>query len=209
LSGKLHRLLLPETASLFSGEFFSGARYQQLTRLAFRAQIDNSLAAHVSQFWAGDMEPLERILQWDNTDPLPYSLLTKLDIGSMARSLEVRSPFLDHELVELCARLPGAWKVNATHGKLLLREIVAPELPAEVLNARKRGFSVPLAQWFRSDAREQVRDGVLPLHGALTPFLREDAVSALLEEHEAGRANHAQRLWNLWVLNEWARMFLA
>ena len=59
------------------------------------------------------MEPLERILYWDNTEPLPNSLLTKLDIASMARSLEVRSPILDHELVELWARLPTAWKAKA------------------------------------------------------------------------------------------------
>ena len=154
------------------------------------------------------MQPLERMLQWDNTEPLPYSLLSKLDIASMARSLEVRSPFLDHELVELCARLPNEWKVNRRQGKLMLREIATADLPPEVLNAPKRGFSVPLAQWWRSDARAQIRDGILPLHPALTPFLNERAATELLDEHQAGRANHAQRLWNLWVLNEWARMFL-
>ena len=126
----------------------------------------------------------------------------------MARSLEVRSPFLDHELVELCARLPNQWKVNTREGKLILRDIVAADLPPEVLHARKRGFSVPLAQWWRGVARQQIRDGIIPLHPALAPFLQEKFVAKLLDEHQAGRANHAQRLWNLWVLNEWARMFL-
>jgi asparagine synthase (glutamine-hydrolysing) len=116
---------------------------------------------------------------------------------------------LDHELVELCARLPAVWKGNSRQGKLILRDIVAPDLPPEVLHARKRGFSVPLAQWWRNGARQQIRDGLLPLHSALTPFLREQAIAKLLEEHQTGRANHAQRLWNLWVLNEWARMFLS
>ncbi|MGZ4983941.1 MAG: asparagine synthase-related protein, partial [Chthoniobacterales bacterium] len=124
------------------------------------------------------------------------------------RSLEVRSPFLDHELVELCARLPNEWKGNSRQGKLILRDIVASDLPPEVLQARKRGFSVPLAQWWRGQAREQIRAGLLPLHSALQPFLQERAVVELLDEHQAGRANHAQRLWNLWLLNEWARMFL-
>ena len=76
------------------------------------------------------------------------------------------------------------------------------------MRARKRGFSVPLAEWWRGAARQQIRDGILPLHSALRPFLEEKFAAQLLEEHQAGRANHAQRLWNLWVLNEWARMFL-
>jgi asparagine synthase (glutamine-hydrolysing) len=206
--GRLLRSMLPETRSLFSGEFFSGRAYERITTAAFRAESEHLLRKHIALFWRGDLEQLERILQWDNTDPLPNSLLTKLDIGSMARGLEVRSPFLDHELVELCAQLPDEWKVNGRDGKVLLREIVAPDLPGEVLQARKRGFSVPLAQWWRGPAGSQLRGGILPLHAALRPFVREEAAAQLIEEHRSGRANHAQRLWNLWVLNEWARTFL-
>jgi asparagine synthase (glutamine-hydrolysing) len=206
--GKLRRRLLVETPSLFSGEFFSGPFYQRIATSTLRRQSDDFLEGVVSDFWSNTMNPLERILHWDNTEPLPNSLLTKLDIASMARSLEVRSPFLDQELVELCARLPSAWKANRKQGKLMLRDIVAPDLPVEILSARKRGFSLPLAQWWRNGARRQIREGLLPLHPALTPFLHETVAAQLLEEHQAGRANHAQRLWNLWVLNEWARMFL-
>jgi asparagine synthase (glutamine-hydrolysing) len=205
---KLLSKLLAETPSLFSGEFFSGAMWQRITTTTLRAGAEPFLHDHVAQFWSGDMDPLERILHWDNTGPLPYDLLAKLDIGSMSRSLEVRSPFLDHELVELCARLPNEWKVNSTRGKIILRDIVAPDLPPEVLGAPKRGFSVPLAQWFRGAARQQVRDGVLPLHRELQPLLNERAVAELLHEHQSSRANHAQRLWNLWVLNAWAQKFL-
>ncbi|MGI9086509.1 MAG: asparagine synthase (glutamine-hydrolyzing) [Chthoniobacterales bacterium] len=207
--GKLHRQLLAETPSLFSGEFFSGAFYPHITTPLLRAESDHFLREMVKDFWSGERAPLDRILYWDNTEPLPNSLLTKLDIASMARSLEVRSPMLDQELVELCARLPNEWKGNAKQGKLILRDLVADDLPPEVLHARKRGFSVPLAHWWRAEARAQIRDGLRPLHPALRPFLREEAAAALLEEHQAGRANHAQRLWNLWVLNEWARTFLA
>jgi len=208
VAGKLLRRWLAETPSLFSGEFFSGAYYQHITTTELRKLTDGFLDAVVADFWKGSMPPLERILQWDNTDPLPSSLLVKLDIASMARGLEVRSPFLDHELVELCARLPSAWKANRQHGKLILRDIVAADLPREVAGARKRGFSVPLAQWWRGAARQEIRRGILPLHSGLRPFLQEPVAAQLLEEHQAGRANHAQRLWNLWVLNEWARMFL-
>ncbi|MFL6588784.1 MAG: asparagine synthase (glutamine-hydrolyzing) [Chthoniobacterales bacterium] len=206
---KLRRLFLPETASLFSGEFFSGEIYQRITTEELRARSDGSLEDVVAEFWEPAQEPLDRMLHWDNTEPLPSSMLTKLDIASMARSLEVRSPFLDQEFVELCARLPTAWKVNRDQGKLMLRDIVAADLPPEILRAPKRGFSVPLAQWWTGEARQQIRDGILPLHHTLRPFLNEDTAARLLDEHQAGRANHAQRLWNLWVLNEWARMFLA
>lgn len=205
---KLRRQLLAETPSLFSGEFFSGQFYPRICTPLLRVQSDVFLERVVANFWDGEMEPLERILQWDNTEPLPNSLLTKLDIASMARSLEVRSPFLDHELVELCARLPNEWKENSRQSKLILRDLVAKDLPPEVLHAPKRGFSVPLAQWWRGEARQQIRAGILPLHPALRRFLEEGFAAQLLEEHQAGRANHAQRLWNLWVLNEWARMFL-
>lgn len=203
------RALLPETHSLFSSEFFSGPIYQRITTATLRSLSDDFLKSLVSDFWKENMAPLERIFHWDYTQPLPDSLLVKLDITSMARSLEVRSPFLDHELVELCARLPTSWKVNRREGKLILRDIVAPDLPTEVLRARKRGFSVPLGQWWRNGARRQIREGLLPLHPALRPFLQEQTAALLLEEHQAGRADHAQRLWNLWVLNEWARTFLA
>ena len=204
----LRRRMLPETHSLFSSEFFSGRIYQRISTDTLRMQSDYFLNGLVSEFWSGTTEPLERMLHWDNTQPLPDSLLVKLDIASMSRSLEVRSPFLDQELVELCARLPAAWKVDSKQGKLILRDLVATDLPPEVLRARKRGFSVPLGQWWRNEARQQIRDGLLPLHPALTPFLNQGIAAKLLEEHQAGRANHAQRLWNLWVLNEWARMFL-
>lgn len=205
---KLRPHLLAESPSLFSGEFFSGQGFQQIITPQLRALSADFLRAVVHDFWQGSMEPLERILQWDNTDPLPNSLLTKLDIASMARSLEVRSPFLDHELVELCARFPNEWKGNSRQGKLMLRDIVAPDLPQEVLRAPKRGFSVPLAHWWRNEARDKIRDGLLPLHASLVPFIDEKFARRLLDEHQSGRANHAQRLWNLWVLNEWARMFL-
>jgi asparagine synthase (glutamine-hydrolysing) len=204
----LRRRVLPETHSLFSSEFFSGRIYQRISTTTFRMQSDYFLNGLVSEFWSGTMEPLERMLHWDNTQPLPDSLLVKLDIASMSRSLEVRSPFLDQELVGLCASLPAAWKVDGKQGKLILRDLVASDLPPEVLRARKRGFSVPLGQWWRNEARQQIREGLLPLHPALTPFLHERTTAQLLEEHQAGRANHAQRLWNLWVLNEWARTFL-
>jgi asparagine synthase (glutamine-hydrolysing) len=204
----LRQTLLPETASLFSNEFFSGRPFQQIASPLLKDRGNGFLNGLVQVFWRKKIEAIDRMLDWDNTQPLPDDMLVKIDIASMARSLEVRSPFLDHELVEFCASLPASWKVNDRQGKLILRDIVGQDLPPEVLNAPKRGFSVPLADWFRNGARQQVHDGVLPLHPALTPFINENVPRDLLAEHQSGESNHAMRLWALWVLNEWARTFL-
>jgi asparagine synthase (glutamine-hydrolysing) len=204
----LRQTLLPETASLFSNEFFSGRPFQQIASPLLRNQGAGFLSGLVQDFWRKKIGSVDRMLDWDNTQPLPDDMLVKIDIASMARSLEVRSPFLDHELVEFCASLPAEWKVNNRQGKLILRDIVGDDLPPEVLHAPKRGFSVPLADWFRNGARQQVHDGVLPIHSALAPFINESAARDLLAEHQSGKENHALRLWALWVLNEWARAFL-
>jgi asparagine synthase (glutamine-hydrolysing) len=148
------------------------------------------------------------MLAWDNTHYLPDDLLFKMDIASMAHGLEVRSPFLDHELVEMCAALPSDWKGDARQGKRLLRDIVAADLPTEILAAPKRGFSVPLEQWWRGPERAQIQAGLETLHPTLRPYINSSHVSRLLDEHQNRGRNHAQRLWSLWVLNVWAGKFL-
>jgi asparagine synthase (glutamine-hydrolysing) len=204
----LRRQFLPETHSLFSSEFFSGEHYPRITTPLLRNEGAHFLSNLVHRFWEKKPDPIDRMLEWDNVQPLPDSMLVKLDIASMARSLEVRSPFLDHELVALCASLPIPWKIRADRRKIMLRDIVSADLPPEVLRAPKKGFAVPLANWWRTEARKQIGNGLFPLHRALQPFIEEKAAHRLLAEHQTRRSNHALRLWALWVLNEWARTFL-
>ena len=204
----LRRLLLPDTECLFTSEFFAGQSFQALTTEEFRTQAAAGLSRPLADFWNGPADPVDRMLAWDYEHYLPDDLLVKMDIASMAHGLEVRSPLLDHELVELCASLPSAWKVDAHGGKRLLRELVAPDLPPELLAAPKRGFSVPLEEWWRGAAREQLRAGLRDLHPTLRAFINARAVDDLLNEHQAGRRNHAQRLWSLWMLNVWAQASL-
>lgn len=205
----LRRWLLPETESLFTSEFFAGQLLQTLTTREFRAQATVGLASPIEEYWDGPSDPVDRMLAWDNEHYLPDDLLVKMDIASMAHGLEVRSPFLDHELVELCASLPSAWKVDADGGKRLLRELVASDLPPALLATPKRGFSVPLEEWWRGPAREQLRAGLRDLHPTLGYYINARAVEALVSEHQSGRRNHAQRLWSLWVLNQWAQVNLS
>jgi hypothetical protein len=99
----------------------------------------------------------------------------------------------------------GVWIVgNFENHKRLLRDLVAADLPPELLVAPKRGFSVPLAEWWRGPAREKIRENLADLHPSLRSFMNQTYIATLLDEHQQGRRNHAQRLWCLGVLNAWA-----
>ena len=132
---------------------------------------------------------------------LPGDLLLKADIASMAHSLELRSPFLDHEVVELGLALPDRLKARGREGKVALRRAFAAALPEQVASRGKTGFGVPLGRWFRDDLRELARDALATDRG----WFRADTVARLMEEHESGRADHGHRLWCLLMLELWVR----
>jgi len=132
---------------------------------------------------------------------LPGDLLLKADIASMAHSLELRSPFLDHEVVELGLALPDSLKVRGRDGKIALRRAFAADLPQQVVDRGKTGFGVPLGRWFREDLREAAHDLLASDRG----WFRGETIRALLEEHESGRVDHGHRLWCLLMLELWVR----
>jgi asparagine synthase (glutamine-hydrolysing) len=132
---------------------------------------------------------------------LPGDLLLKADIATMAHSLELRSPFLDHEVVALGLALPDSLKVRRREGKVALRRAFADALPPNVAARGKTGFGVPLGRWFRSDLREVAHDLLATDRG----WFRPATVRQLLEEHESGRADHGHRLWCLLMLELWVR----
>src|SRR6185437_15776506 len=128
--------------------------------------------------------------QLDLETYLPGDLLLKADLASMAHSLELRSPFLDHEVVALGLALPDALKVHRREGKVALRRAFASLLPPGVASRGKSGFGVPLGRWFRSDLREAANDLLATDRG----WFRLETVRRLLDEHESGRADHGHRL---------------
>jgi asparagine synthase (glutamine-hydrolysing) len=132
---------------------------------------------------------------------LPGDLLLKADLSSMAHSLELRSPFLDHEVVSLGLALPDSLKTRGREGKVALRRAFADLLPPEVASRGKTGFGVPLGRWFRSDLRELANDVLTNDRG----WFRVDTVRRLLREHETGHADHGHRLWCLLMLELWVR----
>jgi asparagine synthase (glutamine-hydrolysing) len=119
----------------------------------------------------------------------------------MAHSLELRSPLLDHEVVELGLALPDSLKLRGLTGKVALRRAFGAELPEQVARRGKTGFGVPLGRWFREDLRELARDVLATDRG----WFRAAEVRRLLDEHESRRADHGHRLWCLLMLELWVR----
>lgn len=148
-----------------------------------------------------------RLMDVDVNTYLPGDLLVKVDITTMANSLEARSPFLDHELMEWAARLPTHLKVRGTTTKYLLKRAVADWLPPELLHRPKQGFGVPLAQWLRTELKDLAWDVLTDRTARERGLFRPESVRALLDEHAAGQ-NHSRQLWALTQFELWHRRFV-
>lgn len=139
---------------------------------------------------------------------LPCDILTKVDIASMAYSLEARAPFLDHQVVDLAARLPVEWKIQGRQGKQILIETFADLLPKRIQTRSKMGFGVPLDHWFRNELRPLLADVLLSSQSLGRGFFEPQQVRQLVDEHTRGTWDHSYRLWSLLVLELWQQMFL-
>jgi asparagine synthase (glutamine-hydrolysing) len=148
---------------------------------------------------------LDRLLHVDIQTYLPDDLLVKVDRASMGHSLEVRSPFLDHELVEFAARIPATQKRRRSSGKQILKRAFADTLPPSVTERSKQGFSVPVDEWFRTELRGFARERLDSL-GRRDRF-DGTGMEGLFDDHLAG-ADHGFRLWDLVVLEEWFQQFI-
>ena len=167
-----------------------------------------------AQLWDPDPRPTSDVLgpaavgvrglqELDISTYLASDLLPKADLASMAHSLELRSPFLDHEVIELGLSLPDRLKVRGLRGKVALRRAFADLLPPELATRPKAGFGLPLARWFRDDLRDQAHDMLLS-----DGLFRRAPVERLLAEHDDGRVDHGHRLWCLLVLELWRRAWV-
>lgn len=152
-------------------------------------------------------DPLDRMLRHDLSRWLPDNLLERGDRMSMAASLELRPPLLDHRLVELAFRLPSSVKVRGGVTKWVLKEVARRSLPDEVVDRRKVGFRVPLDAWFRGGLRDTAWDRLTGTESWVGQTLDRSAVRSLLERHHGGVANEESRLWALLCLEVWHECF--
>ncbi|MGW2428806.1 asparagine synthase (glutamine-hydrolyzing) [Streptomyces sp. NPDC001640] len=150
---------------------------------------------------------VNQLMDVDVNTYLPGDLLVKVDISTMANSLEARSPFLDHRLMEWAAGLPTQLKVRGGTTKYLLKKALRDWLPHEVLHRPKQGFGVPMAHWLRTDLRDVAWDVLTDRTATDRGLFRPEAVRTLLREHEAGE-DHARRIWALMQFELWHRRFV-
>jgi asparagine synthase (glutamine-hydrolysing) len=139
---------------------------------------------------------------------LPGDILTKVDIASMAFSLECRSPFMDHRVVELAARMPPELKLKKRRGKRILIEAFADLLPASIQTRPKMGFGVPLDHWFRGSLRSLLCDTLLDPKSLGRGYFEPSAIRQLVDEHLSSRWDHSARLWLLLVFELWHQRFV-
>jgi len=139
---------------------------------------------------------------------LPADYLTKVDIASNMASLEVRSPFLDHELVEFAASVPPFVRMRGGKQKALLRELARRYLPAELVTAPKRGFGPPLSKWLREDWRDLVDQFVVGSLANRSELFNKKMITNCVEENQSNRANHTTRIWSLLALELWFQIFV-
>jgi asparagine synthase (glutamine-hydrolysing) len=203
--------IAPPAKSVLFPEFFAGYRLASLYRQEVKRSVDTAWEEEILGRWHGlpdDLDDLDAALALDYGLYLPETLLVKMDIASMANSLEVRSPFLDHVLLEYAATVPGGCKVAGGIGKAILRDALGDLLPPEILHGPKRGFSAPVGSWLRGPLRAYAEELLLLEPRGLSEFFRPEAVRVLWEAHQSGRENHAMRLWALLVFEVWFRTWM-
>lgn len=149
----------------------------------------------------------DRMLDVDVQSYLHGDLLVKMDIATMANSLEARAPFLDHKMMEFAAALPSNMKIRGRVGKYLMKKAARGWLPDEVLDRPKMGFGVPLATWLRNDLRELAHESLTDATAKERGYFEPGSVQRLLAEHDAGQ-DHSTRIWALLQFELWARMML-
>jgi asparagine synthase (glutamine-hydrolysing) len=159
---------------------------------------------------AGDRkDPLKSIMLADLKFYLPEDVLVKVDRMSMAHGLEVRPPLLARKVVEFAYALPSTLKLQPRKSKVILRRLAARYLPPPILSLPKRGFHVPINQWFRSKLRTVFESEVLTGMTAELPWLQKNQVLKLWKEHQHQGIDHGSTLWSVWVLTAWKQSMKA
>jgi asparagine synthase (glutamine-hydrolysing) len=190
---------LDRERSVFSGAFLEAASRLPDPRKQFQDYYDHAPAT----------DTLSRLMYLDVKTYLAGDILTKVDRMSMATSLEVRVPILDHVLVEWVAAMPVEWKFRGSTRKYVLKKLAERlGIPADLLHRRKQGFQLPLVEWMRNELKQQFLDLLLEPRTLQRGYFRPEAVRSLVREHVSKRRNRSGILWRMLILELWHRNFL-
>jgi asparagine synthase (glutamine-hydrolysing) len=184
---------------------------QDLFTENFTRQTQGDSAARILDPWfarANGSGVVDAVLLADIMTYLPNDLLVKVDIATMANSLEARSPFLDHHVIEFAASLPEKYKLRGFTTKYLLKQMLRKLLPAENLDRRKMGFGVPIGHWFRGKLQPFLRETLLAESSLKRGLFKPEGVKRLVELHTRGERDYSQQLWTLLMLELWFQRFI-
>ena len=187
---------------LYSGEMSEHIADESGRMIAY----DYLIKMFESRANATDM--LDRAFYTDLMTYLPECLLVKMDIASMANSLEARSPFLDHKVIEFSASLPSSWKICGLSTKYILKKTFKDFLPPEIINRPKQGFGIPVGKWFRTSWKDYFREVVISPRAVQRGYFDKGYLEKIFNEHVSGVRDHGYRMWSLLVLELWHRIYI-
>jgi asparagine synthase (glutamine-hydrolysing) len=157
---------------------------------------------------ADGCDDVDKVLCLDFKTYLPDQLLTKMDVSTMAHSVEARSPLLSKDLIECAATIPTALRLRGFTTKYLLKKLAARYVPPEIVYRRKRGFVMPISSWLRGELSGSIRSVLQSKSFADRNWIRPESVSRMIAEHGAHQRNWSEQLWTLFVLELWSRTAL-
>jgi asparagine synthase (glutamine-hydrolysing) len=190
--------------------FFTEEEKRSLYRSGFAehfGRTDEWYAAQTVGARSRAHDTLHQAMAMDMHTYLPDDLMPKVDLGSMAHGLEARSPFLDHELLELTARMPARFKVRGRSTKWILRRMAKDLLPPDILSGRKRGFRIPLDKWFRNELKHFVRDRLLTGNPLFWEIFDRAKIEQFLRMYWSSGVNYSDHVWALLWLAEWCSQY--
>jgi asparagine synthase (glutamine-hydrolysing) len=189
---------------------FKPAIKQNLYSQEFSNAITQETSSFLDQWFdtANGSGILDATLLTDQMTYLPNDLLVKVDIASMANSLEARSPFLDHKVIEFAASLPESLKMGGFRPKSLLKKVAARLVPREVVYRRKMGFGVPVGRWLRGEMKDFLRDVLLSPDSLSRGVIRPEMIRQYVDEHIAGTFDHSFQVWTLLMMELWFKRFI-
>ena len=190
---------------------FDAAAKSSLYSDAFKSETTSGYAKSLLEPWfvrANGSGFVDASLLADLMTYLPNDLLVKVDIATMAVSLEARSPFLDHHVIEFAASLPEKFKLRGLTTKYLLKKVLRKLLPSENLDRRKMGFGVPIGHWFRGKMQPFLREVVLSEKALNRGLFKPETVRQLIDQHTEGKRDYSHQLWTLLMLELWFRRFI-
>ena len=158
---------------------------------------------HLTETFSGDF--ISRMAQLDLSTYLVDGVLTKVDRASMANSLEVRVPILDHKVVELASTIPSSMKIGKSDQKLIFKDAMEDALPKEIINHKKQGFSVPMSMWFRESLRDYLSDTLLSSEAKINDYFCKDEIAIIVSNHNKGFRDYSSKIWSLLFLEEWLK----